>query len=710
MHDALTIPATTAAAARRQWAFYGALALLALVSLWLRQAIPLNVLGYNGVDDLLFASQARTLAQGWWLGSYDNMTHAKGMAYPAFIAASFHLGLPLKLSEHLLYLGAIALLAGVVARLAGRRAALAGFALMAFQPALWTPDLARVMREGFYMALTVLLFAVAVRLYLLPESPEERRRLGWPVLFGVLGAAYWLTREEGVWILPSLALPLLYWIAGRWRDGRALLWRVGVPLAVALVLVGGVSTINWALYGVFRTADFRSDDFLGAYGALARVRTGEDNPRFLFTAPVRAQVFAASPAARELQPLFDGAFGRQAQAMVCASAQADEPRRCDELVSGWLPWILRDAVRRLGYYRSAAEADAYYRRLAAEVDAACDAGVLSCLAPRRTLAPPFSAAYAWKTAARLGEAADLLTRFGGAAWQPVPPATGTPASLRLFQDVANMPLPEVTPRGAGLFLGGWAATAGGRPEILLRHRDGGSGSAERTLVEVVPEPGSRPTLRFHLTSGCAPADCVLVVRRGGGGEPLTFPLEPLPAAGILLDTDAATVVLEAAGPAEAGLGLALQQRMRGFREAAMRWLTLGYAWAMPPLAGLAVLLFLATLAAELRRRTVSAASVLGLALLGALAVRMLLLTYLETTSFVALTVYYMAPAYPLLCLFVVLALARWAFRRGWARGDGPSLGNGCAPHVLNQVADLADRGGGPGQAELQGQFAGRQLG
>ena len=57
-----------------------------------------------GHDDRLFLNLADQILQGNWLGKYNNLTLAKGCFYPLFIAFNFILGLPLLLTQRILYI------------------------------------------------------------------------------------------------------------------------------------------------------------------------------------------------------------------------------------------------------------------------------------------------------------------------------------------------------------------------------------------------------------------------------------------------------------------------------------------------------------------------------------------------------------------------------------------------------------------------------
>src|SRR6516164_9445113 len=133
---------------KRYWIL---LLLIAAVSLWLRSAFPLTAMPVYKHDDQLFVRLAHYLAAGQWLGPYDNLTLAKGMFYPMFIAATFWLSVPLKIAEHLFYLFICGSAAGLVRRASGNKLSLVLFALLAFNPVLWNYGFARVLRQGVYL-------------------------------------------------------------------------------------------------------------------------------------------------------------------------------------------------------------------------------------------------------------------------------------------------------------------------------------------------------------------------------------------------------------------------------------------------------------------------------------------------------------------------------------------------------------------------------
>ena len=95
-------------------------------------------------DDALFVRLADSIAQGQWLGTFDDTTLAKGPGFPVFLAVVATLELPLKVVEQAASLGSAALMSYVVSRLTRLPSAgLILFAALAFNPvSLSDPSLA----------------------------------------------------------------------------------------------------------------------------------------------------------------------------------------------------------------------------------------------------------------------------------------------------------------------------------------------------------------------------------------------------------------------------------------------------------------------------------------------------------------------------------------------------------------------------------------
>ncbi|MEO0393586.1 MAG: hypothetical protein AAF213_10110 [Pseudomonadota bacterium] len=380
---------------RRFWLYA---ALIGILSLWLRDGLPLWVIADAGHDDQLFLRQANAILQGQWLGTYDWVTHAKPPFYSIFIAIVFVLSVPLKIAEHTAYLITGLCLAHYIGQRAQAKAiGLACFAMIAFCPVLWHPELQRVIREGLYMPQTLGVFALAAYCFLAPGRTGWRR---WLVLlfFGLFFAGFWITREEGIWLIPSLVLLAISGIIIDWHAmGRTpgTLWGIAkrqvlnVSLMVVVMIMGvmSVGALNWAYYDSFRINDFQTRDFAAAYGAITRV----DDPSAILLVPASRDtldlIYAASPAAAELAPHLRGEVGKFWGEVGC---EVRPIPGCEQILSGWFQWALRDAAAAAGHYASAPDASRYFKQLANEINKACDDAMLDCGPRRNTMMPRFT--------------------------------------------------------------------------------------------------------------------------------------------------------------------------------------------------------------------------------------------------------------------------------------------------------------------------------
>jgi hypothetical protein len=250
-------------------------------------------------------------------------------------------------------------------------------------------------------------------------------------------AAFWQTREEGVWLLPLYALVVGWALVKLWRSHDPRKWSRSlmcvVPLAMMVSANLVVSGINQAKYGIFATVEFKAPEFLAAYGALNRVKPKPWQPHVLVTKETRERIYAVSPAFAELRPLLEGAVGK---------SWGDGTRsywpdlKAGEIGGGWFMWALREAVSRAGYHSSGTRAMAYYGRVAREIDAACTEGKLECLPARATMMAPWRHQFNRPFLETMAKAVPFFASFAGVTPTTVP-SRGTPASLALFRDLTH---------------------------------------------------------------------------------------------------------------------------------------------------------------------------------------------------------------------------------------------------------------------------------
>jgi hypothetical protein len=297
-----------------------------------------------------------------------------------------------------------------------------------------------VLRQDLYTPLTLLFFAGLIAL----DSQRGQsllRRFIWGGLLGVSAAAFYLTREEGAWIVPSAALLIVVTVWRSWRESewlRPLFAPVLCAIVFATAVVFSICLLNFHYYGWFGTVEFRAPQFLAAYGALQRPIPSREVPYVPVTREVRLKLYQTSPAFAELKPFLEGMIGLEWATY--SEYLTGRPARELEMSGGRFMWALRDVVVESGNARDARVALQFYNRIAFEVNRACDEGKLGPVRRRRdTMLPP------WKPEDTerlrkdaLGYVTDFLlfrqfTAFPGLS-------TGPNHLLRIFSELTRWPI------------------------------------------------------------------------------------------------------------------------------------------------------------------------------------------------------------------------------------------------------------------------------
>ena len=183
----------------RFWLWAGIL--LTTYKVWLTRAQPVFAIGSAAHDDRLFLQLAESIINGRWLGTYSQMTLAKGPFYSIWVALLYWLCIPLGLGVQLAYAAACAGFAR-----ACRPAIRSGLALFAiYTVLLWNPmsfevpTMGRIIRQQIYTPLGITIFAglVAWESWRLWENSIGHQNLALKIgaVFvpaGIAGLVYWL--------------------------------------------------------------------------------------------------------------------------------------------------------------------------------------------------------------------------------------------------------------------------------------------------------------------------------------------------------------------------------------------------------------------------------------------------------------------------------------------------------------------------------------
>jgi len=370
-------------------------------------------------DDALYINHALSVLNGEWFGPYDQLTLAKGQGYTLYLVLGYVSGLPITLMHALLYMLAVLCVILAVARLTK----ITWLPVLLFALLLWHPAalLLRIVRDSIYVSQVLLICGSLF--FLMIACLNDRFRPLLAMGAGFLFGWFWLTREEGIWLVPGLALLFLgtAWLQHRRRGSIGVLIRALIVFMVAFVSVNvAYVSINKMQYGKFVGVDFKDANFEAALAALQSVRAGEPVPFVPVPKSVRSKVYAESPSFAELKQFMDdGVSPGSAWGEFGCSVY---PSTCGDIAGGWFVWALRDAVATKGYYRSPSAASTYYERLAREIHGACDAGRLTCRPSLVPYMPQLTSGQLYAIPGSLLHAIEMLT------FSENPPGLDAPAS------------------------------------------------------------------------------------------------------------------------------------------------------------------------------------------------------------------------------------------------------------------------------------------
>ena len=425
--------------------------------------LPISVLATAMHDDAWFIGHAENIVAGRWFGGFNNMTLIKGPAFSYFLALNYLFGLPVNASTALLYLSACTAFVWVAWRVGLPKPLVwALFIFLLFQPGEFP---LRVVRDNIYTSLT--LIAVSGWAYLTLDDEEEWHRL-FLATSGSAAGLYWITREEGIWILPGLIILGLYGVIVAFKNKKGLMplsKSAAIYLGFAAIPILTTGLVNYAKYGSFQIVDFKSAAFARAVNTLNSVNVGDEIQYVPVPFKKREVIYQVSPAFKELEPYFqiEGKFWTQ---FGCQIYQ----QTCGDYAGGWFIWALRDGIGRLGYYNTPQTAERYYNRLSREIELACADGRLSCSTTLFSFMPKIPAEAFQALPGKFLQSIQLSTYQ-----RPIPITLGpsSSASPQMTEIVDFLGNPRIVPPESSVSLVGWYySTASNWIEIVCDRNSG----------------------------------------------------------------------------------------------------------------------------------------------------------------------------------------------------------------------------------------------
>lgn len=343
---------------------------------------PTSIMAVLTADEMQYIREGMNVVSGHSLGDYEPMTLVRGVSYPLFLVANYMTGLPVGVGQALFYFAAVMYASLVLSKIS--RNEIIFFilpVLLLTLPVLYAAELQRVLREYFYLSITLLIFAALFELLFVKES--RRVHFGHSVILGLLLGVFWLTREEGIWIVPAIIIALLFAAFEQKRQQSHALWRaffgkILIAFAGAALVIVAVGSLNKLFYGRFVINELKESSFQSAYNALQRASYMYHRQYLPVPKQARLRIYEQSPSFAKLKSYLDPDGKPSPWNYACDVALYRQLCGDGDIASGWFIWALREGALSVGAHKDANTAAHFYDAIAREVDVACSQGRLTC--------------------------------------------------------------------------------------------------------------------------------------------------------------------------------------------------------------------------------------------------------------------------------------------------------------------------------------------
>lgn len=337
-------------------------------------------------DDFMFRT-AQSITAGEWLGPYNFLTLSKHGFFSIWLAFLNKLNIPYLVGNAFLWAGAsVTLLCAVSGVIRHNFAKLLIYAGLLYNPAVWAQFSTRIYRDSIFPALCLFLFA-SVMAIALRYKKSIKSWIIYLIIYGASFGAIYLSREDGIWVLPFLAVATLAIIfllfKEKQKDRRVKFLMLFAPFVIFSGIVLSYCNMNFNHYGRFIVSDFTSRDFEKAYGALTSIDHENWNPIISVPTDVRQKLYKEAPSFAPVEkaleePLLKNGYYN---------------KTLNDFQSGGFYWALRTALQNLGVYETPQKAQEYYETLYTEIDTAVAEGRLSTKGLRSGVTSPIKPEY-----------------------------------------------------------------------------------------------------------------------------------------------------------------------------------------------------------------------------------------------------------------------------------------------------------------------------
>ena len=364
----------------KKYRFIICIILFAVIKQLLVANIPITPYPNQAYDDGMMVDMAIQIRAGNWLGEYTSNTLVKGPFFPFLLAVINYLGFSYIGVMNLIYtIACIYFIYTIKDLFKTKKSLFAIYLILLFNPvsyAFWT--LQRVYRNGITLAQAIVVIGSLFAMY---QRREKRIRdlLPFAIIGGLTLASLWLTREDGIWILPFVVVVTLIVLICILYTGlkkktlkkKIILGKVIVAILPMIILFGSINLVrlvNYAKYGVFVYNEINDGYFGKVIKSMYSVKTDEDIQCVTVTRNKLNKIYECSETLSSIKP--------ELEASMDAWDYNDRHPGDTQVEDGWFWWALKEAGEKAGIYENAITANEFYKKVYEEIEQAKKEGKL----------------------------------------------------------------------------------------------------------------------------------------------------------------------------------------------------------------------------------------------------------------------------------------------------------------------------------------------
>lgn len=326
--------------------------------------VPIYASPGTPCDDELMRDWAFSIAGMDWLGDFDVYTFLKEPGFAIFLGVCYRLHIPYIFAVTLCYSVACMIFSTALRNIfSSGKYVLVIYLFLLFHPVSYCSSvLQKVYRNGLGVVLTLCIFGGLLHMYFSLRGEKAWRLFFWSAFTGLSLGYMWITKGDTAWLLPFtgvICLVMLGILLVKCRNLRYLprYLCLALPFSGVLLSIAGVSFLHTQRYGISSLEYYAT-----VMDEISHIRQEGADEKIPLTRKQVKELYQISPTLASVQKELEKEMDEH---------NAYDTNPADgEVEAGWLGWTLVRAFYDAGMYEDSQTADAFFRNLHEDLDAA----------------------------------------------------------------------------------------------------------------------------------------------------------------------------------------------------------------------------------------------------------------------------------------------------------------------------------------------------